>query len=295
MSIDETSCLVRFPDEQAAAELINKMKLIKGALEAIANPPDDPEERRFWANVDLHRLSNEVAQTYTASIHGAQEQVWKVYGKYRDGQADLTDGSVIEEIAGAYIDALYLLGEQEMHKPLDSLTATLNWTICNTVFTPLMVRAAMALDIDPGPIMLFSESSTPENRTGAMIVARKLDYAAEARPAMSCEEANAKARELLKADAAFADKSQRDWSREIGCSVGLVCKLPMWRAVMKRRPKGRKPKAVALTDKLEATIGKDDEALQDLIGEQQADDEPSPLEDDDPGSTPKRVKVRPRV
>ncbi|MCH8151115.1 MAG: hypothetical protein IH830_01925 [Planctomycetes bacterium] len=123
---------------------------------------------------------------------------------------------------------------------------------------------------------------------------------AASHPAMTRQEANIKARELLKVDATFADKSQRDWASEIGCSVGLVFNLPMRRAVMEqrsklRKPKVRKPNVVALTHKLEATIGKPDKALEHLLSEHQDDQEPSPLDHDDPCSKPQRVKARRQV
>ena len=304
MSTDKTRLTFRVPDK-VAAEILDTCILMIAADDAQENPPDDPEVRRarprsrqfcwacFLAKVDADRLLGELAQVYVTSMVEAQERVANTCCKYRDQDADLTDDSVVEEIASAYYDALYLLGKQEGDESTDGPTAAdVTWNICDSLLTPLIECAAMALDIDPAPIMLFHEAPTPENRPGAMVVARKLLYATEALPSMSAEEANAKAHELLEADPTFADKSQRDWAREIGCSPTLAGNLTLRRAVMRRRPKGRKPKTVALTDKLEATIGKDDEALQVLLGEQQADDEPSPLEGDDPGSFTSLVKVR---
>lgn len=194
MSTDKTTLRFHIADKQAAAELLNKAVLLIGANDAQKNPTDDPEERRFWAKVDRDRLLGELTQAYGTSMREALERVLDTCCTYRDQQADLTDDSVIEDIASAYCDALYLLGEQERDEPTDSRTTTdVAWSICNNVLTPLIERAAMALDIDPTPIMLFHEAPTPENRPGAVVVAQKLLYAAEARPAMSRDEADIKA------------------------------------------------------------------------------------------------------
>jgi hypothetical protein len=68
------------------------------------------------------------------------------------------------------------------------------------------------------------------------------------KPRMSKDEANGIARHLLTQDRSFAEKSAREWSSEIGCSLGLVSKLPLWKAVQERKPargKGARPMAVA--------------------------------------------------
>lgn len=95
------------------------------------------------------------------------------------------------------------------------------------------------------------------------------------------EEASLKAREcLLKKPNATA----RELASDVGCSVGLVPELPAWRAVVEQRNKGRKPrppKAVNLSDAVVANEPQEDAELQRLIGEQEADAEPSPLDDGD--------------
>ena len=107
-------------------------------------------------------------------------------------------------------------------------------------------------------------------------------------------EANIKAREFLREN---PNATARELATGIGCSSGLVSKLPAWQAVTEQRDKGRQPKkavTVALTSKMEQAIGVEDEALIKLINEQQADAEPSPLQDDAadnrPGA-PRRAKV----
>ena len=83
---------------------------------------------------------------------------------------------------------------------------------------------------------------------------------------MSCDEASRKARDLLDLDADFRDKGQREWADEIGCSVGLVAKLPVWLAVMEETGRSRKtkaanaskrPKAVSMTGTVLAVTGED--------------------------------------
>ena len=58
---------------------------------------------------------------------------------------------------------------------------------------------------------------------------------------MSKKNASTKARELLESDSSFAEKSVREWAKAIGCSPGLVPKLPAWKAIMEQRKKD-KPK-----------------------------------------------------
>jgi len=85
------------------------------------------------------------------------------------------------------------------------------------------------------------------------------------------------------------------------CSTETIHGLPAWRAyqeaLQRRGLKGKKkkPKAVGLTDKVEATIGESDPALEKLIEQQEADSEPSPLEADPPDGRPQRVRFRKQV
>jgi hypothetical protein len=122
------------------------------------------------------------------------------------------------------------------------------------------------------------------------------------RPRTTVQEANCKAMELARADPAFVQRSLREWADAIGCSHGLVTELPLWQETMRRTGRGRKdksvaPKAVSLTKPLEAATGEGDkdDVLNQLIAQQEADKEPSPLEDDPPDSRPKRARTRKRV
>jgi hypothetical protein len=108
------------------------------------------------------------------------------------------------------------------------------------------------------------------------------------RRGMSKEEANHRARDILRE---YPEISVRELARRIGCSTGLVSQLIVYRMVRERldsdaQPK--KPKTVSLSDDLLAMTGRDDEALKRLIEEQEADSEPSPLEDDE-SRKPNRV------
>jgi hypothetical protein len=81
-------------------------------------------------------------------------------------------------------------------------------------------------------------------------------------------EYNVKAREYLKEHPLA---KARDLAAAIGCGLGTVPKLPAWQAVLGERRKGRVPKCVTLTDKLEATVGEEDAELQRLMKEQETD------------------------
>jgi hypothetical protein len=118
------------------------------------------------------------------------------------------------------------------------------------------------------------------------------------RPGMTRDEANAKAIELGEADPTFVKKTLREWAEAIGCSDGLVPKLPLWIATMKKTGRGRKgrspaPKVVSLTNGLEAVTGdgSPDEMLKRLVAESNADNkaDPSPVADDQPGR-PRKVR-----
>lgn len=117
---------------------------------------------------------------------------------------------------------------------------------------------------------------------------------------MSRTEANEKAMELAKADPNFAkNPSPTRWAKEIGCSVGTVYNLSFFQVCQVRSGQGRgrgSPNVVGFTDKLESTTGEGNkhEVLDRLIAEQDADSEPSPLEDDPPDA-PQRVRHRKRL
>jgi hypothetical protein len=95
------------------------------------------------------------------------------------------------------------------------------------------------------------------------------------KPSLTADQANEKAMRLAKADGSFVHKTQRQWAEALGCSTGLVSKLPFWKKAMKLSGRGRgekKPRAVPLTDERLATAAERQAKLQKLIDEQQADD-----------------------
>jgi hypothetical protein len=115
---------------------------------------------------------------------------------------------------------------------------------------------------------------------------------------MTAKQANTKAMELARKDRSFVSRSLREWSKAIGCSVGLVVKLPLWKATMTRYGRGQEdklpaPKALSLTSNLEATLREAE--LEELIADHNADFEPSVLDDDPPESQPRKVYTRTRV
>lgn len=109
---------------------------------------------------------------------------------------------------------------------------------------------------------------------------------------MTLEAANERAMQLAKANRSFVKRPLREWAQAIGCSEGLVTRLPFWQQTMDQTGRGKAgkapaPKAVSLTKNLEAVVGDQDDNLRKLIEEQQADMEPSPLD-------ARRRKVRTR-
>lgn len=112
---------------------------------------------------------------------------------------------------------------------------------------------------------------------------------------MSLQEARRRAADLIRSEPDLARKpTQRGWASRIGCHPALVKKIPLFQSCVSAAerqdsPPGRHRKAVGLTEKLQQSIGIDDEVeeindrlddeLQRLISEQNADEEPSPLDD----------------
>jgi hypothetical protein len=117
---------------------------------------------------------------------------------------------------------------------------------------------------------------------------------------MTIEEANRKAMDLARKKKEFFLLSERRQASLIGCACATWRKTPFYKKakvektkVAKRMAEGNLPAStavVSLTDELEAVTGKGrrDEVLQQLIEEQKADNEPSPLDED----RPKKVHSR---
>src|SRR5262249_23970759 len=117
---------------------------------------------------------------------------------------------------------------------------------------------------------------------------------------ITAKETNSKAMELAEADGAFVERTLRECVAAIGCSVGVVAKVRLGKATRRKTGRGTKdgvaaPKVVSLTPSLEATVGDEGPELNRLVAEQRADMEPSPLEDDPPGTRPRRVRTRKRL
>jgi hypothetical protein len=114
------------------------------------------------------------------------------------------------------------------------------------------------------------------------------------RKGMSIDEANAAARRLAKCDIAFVKLPIREWAKRIGCTISTVSKTALWQEVMRRSGRGRVPggvpKTVSLTENINACLGegRPNEVLDQLIAEQEADFEPSPVDSRDRQS--RRVK-----
>jgi hypothetical protein len=89
---------------------------------------------------------------------------------------------------------------------------------------------------------------------------------------MTAEAANERAKELVEERGeVFLLATAREWAEAIGCSLGLVSKLPMWQTRMEMlRKRGitppRSKKAVRL-GKLEGSITSPDEPIPDAVAE----------------------------
>ena len=99
----------------------------------------------------------------------------------------------------------------------------------------------------------------------------------------------------------FFALSERQQAELIGCSWTTWRKTPFYAEALKKRPtskpkKPSSPKAVSLTAEREAVTGEGDrdEVLKQLVAEQEADKEPSPLESDSPNH-PRKIHSRKRL
>jgi hypothetical protein len=120
-------------------------------------------------------------------------------------------------------------------------------------------------------------------------------------------EANHKAMDLAKKDRRFALLSEREQAKRIGCSWATWKKTTFYekiqmRKAQQKREAGRKglassPPVCSLTSEMDSTIGSGDkdEVLKQLMHEQEMDAELSPLDDDLPGSRPRKVRSRKRL
>jgi hypothetical protein len=130
---------------------------------------------------------------------------------------------------------------------------------------------------------------------------------------MTREQANLRALELAKQlGKPFFHLSESEQARRIGCSWRTWSRTTFYKEARKRKAQlggrgGRdgqagSPPVTGLTDDLEAaayeagqTQSGRDEVLNKIIAEQEADNEPSPLEGDPPGARPRKVYTRRRL
>jgi hypothetical protein len=99
--------------------------------------------------------------------------------------------------------------------------------------------------------------------------------------------ANDALRKLITTKPALCTKSIRELAKEIGCPSSTLQKTATWKDISNKKPKrsnvSPRP-VVTLTSKMTETIGRveRDTVLNKLIQQQEADSEPSPLDDDPP-------------
>jgi hypothetical protein len=122
-------------------------------------------------------------------------------------------------------------------------------------------------------------------------------------PRKTLDRLNAKAMRLARVDHSFVDGSARQWANRIGCSPAEVVKLPLWKHLMEMTGRGRKgkgptpKKAVGLSSVLESALVAEDDELERLTRESEAENrrDPSPLVDDPPEAPRRRVYGRRRL
>jgi hypothetical protein len=172
------------------------------------------------------------------------------------------------------------------------------------------------LAIPSNGLVRVANEALPERADAPNVAAREADQLTanttladvpRRRTNMTVEEANRKAMELaklLKQD--FFSLSERKQAKRIGCSWGTWRKTTFYKQAKKKgrrsqRAKGERaagsPSVSSLTGNLEAAIGEGhrDEVLNQLIVEQEADHEPSPLDNDPPDGRPQKVRHRKRL
>lgn len=124
----------------------------------------------------------------------------------------------------------------------------------------------------------------------ATLVTRSIRGPQGKRESCTVPKANAAAMKLARKDPNFVAGGARDWAADIEnatgkkCTTKIVLQTPFWIATMEEtgrgRTRGKTPKAVALTGKLESVIGKGDkhQVLQDLIAERTAGERKAAIE-----------------
>jgi hypothetical protein len=161
----------------------------------------------------------------------------------------------------------------------------------------------------PVPVLILEECQEliREINYEASLVAEDEDPPPPPKPSsLPTAKANEQAlRVAKKLGISFFSLSESAQARAIGCHLKTWRKTPFYQAAQKKRPRTtrKQPKtarkqsgkrAVAFTETVEAVTGREDEELKRLLGDQEADYEPSPLEADPP-DRPRRVRERKRL
>jgi hypothetical protein len=125
------------------------------------------------------------------------------------------------------------------------------------------------------------------------------------RQPMSKEAAGIRARKLAdEMGQQFLCLSEAKQAKLIGCSWQTWSRTQFYRELYPEKAEGKtqgesaqSPRVVSLTKNVEAVRGEGgkDQVLSNLIAEQQADYEPSPLDDDPPANPATKVRVRKRL
>jgi hypothetical protein len=121
---------------------------------------------------------------------------------------------------------------------------------------------------------------------------------------MTVAQANRQAQKLARrVGPAFFAVSEREQARQIGCAWQTWAKTEFYQTARARKERAepgkaaRPPAAVSLTSEMEAALGDGgrDAVLEELVAEQAADNEPSPLDPDPPDKPVKVYTPRQRL
>jgi hypothetical protein len=205
-------------------------------------------------------------------------------------------------------DALYALKSGDRDNPIPDrpFRDDLIVRLLDRGILPSQANKLIDLLIDQGILRNPGEGASSQFRIRGNQITLNLEFDRTAwlmnsdgrKPRLTVAEANnmamKKAHELGKA---FFAMAQRRQAQLIGCSFATWRKTPFFAEAETKRPpstrrKSASPKVESLTADREAVTGEGgkDEVLQNLIAEQEADNEPSPLE-----SRPRRIHSRKRL
>jgi hypothetical protein len=285
------------PNAHRRAQLLRFKELMKGFIAELRATPSDSNLWGFsgWMMRDMNALAATLGWL-PATIDALQLPFW------RRGDFGLT---IFDAGGGSWTGAVIVPEpSEEQRRDWGAKLEDNCWVYPDVASSELLRKYLAAVRSDTIARLLpmlrswiVKADAELASEDLVQVPAMTADSATRGSPArtrLTKDEANIEARKYLKKKPLA---TARELSEGIGCALGRVPKLPAWQSVQEQRAKGRKPKqpaVVRLSDKMQRVTGAEDEQLKELIEEQKADNEPSPLEDDlsnrDEGA-PRKVKV----